>query len=179
MRIAVDIDEVLAKLHDAWLDAYNWHTGHDLTEFTCWDISTLVLPGWKEKVFDLLTPDLYQSVLPYEDAEYFLERLRGYDHKIVFATSCRRDDRLAAAKFRWLVSCGLFKDGDTYAPGSDKTVHHCSVLVDDYPGNCLAFSRACFGNALLMDRPYNQTEFRCARVGNLAEAFWAITGNKL
>ena len=147
--IGVDVDEVLAQLHDPWelwikerygvgADWSNWHI--DQT------------PGLDQKVFTFIRPSIYLdgTVEPYPEAYRALQLLRENDATIWFTTSCIGGTE--EAKLDWLKGYGLFENDDVYKPGRDKDYPELDLLIDDRHKDCVDASCP----AILINREWNE-----------------------
>jgi hypothetical protein len=69
IRIGIDFDSTIAKIDLPWLERLNAARGtvYRPEDWSDWDLSFL-RPDDRKLVFDLLTPDLYDIVVPYPGA---------------------------------------------------------------------------------------------------------------
>ena len=148
MIIGVDVDEVLAALHDPW-DAWMKEHYHVVADWSDWHIDKTT--GLGGRVFRFITPDIYLdgTVEPFIDAAHALAILRDDGHQIVYATSCI--NHTEDAKLDWLKGYDLWDNADEYRPGRDKNYPDLDILIDDRFANCVSFD----GTAYLIDRPWN------------------------
>lgn len=162
MNIAVDVDEVVASLIPAWLNAYNGDYNDSLTsdEIISWSIHDFVKPSCGRKIYEYLTPQLYDVVEPVAGALEGILKLRELGHRVLFVTSTPQG--CEGAKLAWLKRHGFLSDGGLYGDGrvypdyidcSDKNLIKADLLIDDRIENVLGFS----GPAMLFDRPHNRT----------------------
>ena len=161
LTIAIDIDEVMAALHDRWLQLYRADYDDTLTskDITHWNIEEIVKPECGHGIFKYLDdPTLYHRVEPIEGALEGVNALRQMGHRIVFAT-CAHPDK-AGHKYDWLIRQGFLPEGrehmKDYAPLMDKSLLACHILVDDFYKNFEEFG----GHAILFKRPHNQNRLR-------------------
>lgn len=171
MRIGLDVDEVLLRLHEAWLRLYNedYHDSMTVEDIVHWDIHELVKPECGRKIFNYLTPSLYalDIVKPYPEALPAVEKIRALGHDIAFVTSCGPNNEDAEAKEDYLVRHGFLKVGDRFIPGRDKSRAPVDILVDDHIKNVESFTGPA---AVLVTRPHNiRFTTRVPRVESLAE----------
>lgn len=163
MIIGVDVDGVVADLGEAWLTAYNRDYNDDMTQdkILTWAIHEYVNPTCGRKIYNYLTPELYDSVKPIEGALEGVLRLREMGHRVVFVTSTPRGSE--GAKLSWLLKHGFLEGGGLYGDGrvyedyiecSDKTLVAVDVLVDDrsttiesFPGHGILFHSHHNGNS--------------------------------
>lgn len=160
--IGIDVDDVVAMLIDEWLIRYNREANDRLTpeDLVSWEISEQVKPEWKEKIFSLLTPAMYDAVQPYPGTLEAVQEIRGAGHRVVFVTSCHSYD-LFDAKVNWLKRCGFGdSDGRVVSVGIGKwsmylrkqDVPGLDWLIDDHIGNLEGFK----GYPVLQTRPHNR-----------------------
>ena len=158
MRIGVDVDQVVADLHTAWLAPYNVLFRNNMTpqDITDWNIEKCVKPECGSRIFDFLVPELYDvAVQPIPQALDAVDLLRARGHEIVFISSCKTPEH-ADAKFAWLVRHGFLpKEGGLpfFLSMRDKSLAPVEVLVDDHHGNCESFKGRY---AALVTAPYNR-----------------------
>lgn len=172
MRIIIDVDETLAQMHAPWLARYRAASGHQLMYFDQWDMKGQVLLGWEEKIFGLLTPDLYDEVKPYPGASEFTSRLCAAGYDIVFVSDCRGDFRMRDRKRRWLVEAGLMCNRESFLPDVDRSALGGDVLVDDRLSNLIGFGLGGGRLGVLMSRPHNfacRAVLRCRTFAQAAE----------
>ena len=137
MIIALDVDGVVADLHVEWLRRYNRDFDDDLTtaDVTAWSIQDFVKPEAKDRIFDYLgEPDLYDRVPPVSGAQWGVKTLRGWGHRVFFATSCVQG--MTDPKWQWLIKNGFFVKPYAYSQAdlvmvSDKTLLNADLLIDD------------------------------------------------
>lgn len=158
LTVAVDVDDVCARLGPAWVARYNERYGDSLTweQVTDWDIRRFVKPACGARVYDLLTPDLYDTVEPDPVAKTLVEHIRAQGHRVVYVTSAMQ--RHAGRKLRWLREHGFLDDGGElsldYIEATDKSLIAADILIDDKPANVRAFVDA--GRvAVLWQQPHN------------------------
>lgn len=164
MRIGVDVDDVVADLHTAWLARYN--KAHDTMwtpdDMTQWDFEN-DLGCTSEELAKFLTPDIYRVVKPIPGAYATVEALRDMGHEIHFVTSCR-DEAMFYAKYDWLDRHGFLIASSCVWPVGSWTKHKTKatvpvdLLVDDSIENVTAFPKAAY----LVTRPHNRTHL-CTR----------------
>jgi 5'-nucleotidase len=170
MRVGLDVDEVLLRLHELWISLYNEDYDDSLTvdDIVHWDIHEIVKPECGIKIFNYLQPWMYEKDLiqPYPLARMAVGQIRQHGHSIAFVTSCGPNNEMAESKEAYLRRHGFMKRGDLFIPGSDKSNAPVDVLVDDHIKNVETFN----GPAVLVNRPHNiRFETQRLRVDSLAE----------
>lgn len=162
MKIAFDVDDVLADLLTAWLESYNKEHGTNWKpeNLTQWSFQNDLGCTYDDLLKHLL-PSLYKVIQPYPEALKVVNQCRELGWEIVYISSCH-DAPTWAAKVKWLVENGFLGVNDLAFPvGSWTTykskaeigaVYNIDVLVDDHIGNCEPWPRIAY----LMTRPHNQ-----------------------
>jgi 5'-nucleotidase len=174
LRIGIDVDEVVADLHTAWLDRYNLLYDDAVTpaDILSWEIEKYVSCG--KKIFNLLTPDIYREVKPIAGAFTACEQYRRLG-SVFFVTTCP-DLGHETAKFQWLVDHGFLApdEGFRFIPTKGtKADAPVDVLIDDKPENVNEFP----GWALLVNRPHNRASAtHRMRIGHLGEGLNLLRG---
>lgn len=149
--IGLDVDEVLAQLHDPWIAWGNREFGTQHRHFLDWNDP---VEWWGKACYQFLTPGIYDDdiVKPFDGARAAVDALRELGHEMRFVTSCSPGSE--SAKFQWLVRHGFLLETDEFIPGKDKSKAHCHVLVDDGYHNVSSFQ----GWGVLVTRPHNELE---------------------
>jgi 5'(3')-deoxyribonucleotidase len=155
MIIGVDFDSTLAKIDEPWLQRLNsaCGTNYNSEQWLDWDLSFL-RPHEKRLFFELLTPDLYDSVKPYPGAPETIRELAsrsGVVLKCVTSNPKQNPGEFSEAKIRWLRR--YVPDLATSVVFSrKKSGLGLQVLVDDGPEH---FVEADF-IPVLVERPWNR-----------------------
>jgi 5'(3')-deoxyribonucleotidase len=155
--IGVDVDDVVAKLMEAWLLEYNRRSGDRLTpaDLTTWEIGDFVKPEWKERIFTLLTPAMYDVVEAWPGTQQAVRKIRNHGNEVWFITSAHTEE-LFLAKKHWLDRNGFEYDraigvGGWSAYKTKQEIPGVDWLVDDHIGNL----RGLDGYPILQTRPHN------------------------
>lgn len=165
-RLGIDVDEVVARLHEPWIRWCNRVFGSKLDPaagFPTWDFPVEL---FGKDVYDFLHPLIYDCdvVQPYFAAKTVVDILRASGHPVAWVTSCV--NRTDVAKLRWLKSHGFFQPGDLWVPGSDKSKAPVDVLIDDGLHNVESFP----GRSILVRRPHNEMgKWSGEQISELAE----------
>jgi 5'(3')-deoxyribonucleotidase len=151
MIIAFDVDDVIADLVPVWLARYNVDYDDHLiaNDITQWDIFRFVKPECGKKIYEYLTADLYNDVLPLPGSLEAVQHARKVG-KVIFVTSCVCLH--AGRKFTWLNDHGFEVTQDCYVECSDKSLIAADILIDDRPENLETF-KGTF--KYLIDKPWN------------------------
>ena len=142
LTIAFDVDDVVADLLPEWMRLYSTQSGHLLfaSDVDRWELNELVVPEWREEIFSLLTPEMYDNVWPIPGALAAVKVLRSLKHRVIFASSCVVGT--ADAKANWLVRNGFLSPAakwKDFMAVSDKTLVRADILFDDRPLNVETF----------------------------------------
>lgn len=161
--VGIDIDEVLANLHDPWSAWIKEEYGIE-PDWSDWHIDHTT--GIGGRVFRFITSDIYLdgTVEPYPEAYAALARLREAGSTIWFTTSCI--NKTEEAKLDWLKGYGLFEPDDVFKPGRDKRYPELDLLIDDRYRNCA--DADC--PAILVNRPWNERHPWYWRADDIAHA---------
>jgi 5'-nucleotidase len=151
--IGIDVDQVLANLHDPWVEWGNAKFGTSHKEFTHWDDPT---DWWGKAGLGFLRPHIYSTdiVLPIPGALRAVNAVRDMGLDILFVTSCNRDYEIEAAKKTWLSRHGFLKSDSEFLPRVNKSNAPADVLVDDGIHNVTTFK----GQGVLVDGSHNINE---------------------
>jgi 5'(3')-deoxyribonucleotidase len=170
-RLGIDVDEVVAQLHEAWLARYNAEYHEDITpdHIMGWDIHEYCLE--ENRIYDFLTPGIYSEITPFPGSVVSLEIIRSLGYNLTFVTNCGPQHQFAEEKQAWLASYGLFdstKDG--FISTRQKHLAPVDILIDDYTKNVMDFESG--GKvSMLVTRPHNLLDnWNGIRIGNLAGA---------
>lgn len=168
MIIGVDVDEVLAQLHDPW-DLWLREKYGVTPDWSDWHIDKTT--GLGGEVFNFITPDIYAdgTVEPFPEAPKALSMLREAGHTVWYTTSCIRGTE--DAKLDWLKGYGLWDNEDEYKPGRDKNLPELGALIDDRFANVAG----CDASGYLIDRPWNEKHLWYPRCEDVLEAAERIT----
>jgi len=153
ITIALDVDGVLARLHDEWLRRYNrdWDDNLQVEQITEWEIHKLVKPECGTHIYKYLDDTtIYDHVLPEKDAQEVVQRLRADGHRVVLATTST--PKSMGRKYAWAKHYGLVESTKDYIEVGDKGLLRADVLLDDYIGNLEAFK----GWSVIYNQPWNK-----------------------
>ena len=148
----VDIDGVVADLHDEWLKRYRRKYKHKLykKDITDWYIHQFVIPECNTKIYDIAkNPKIYDRVKPIPNALEGVQALRDLGFTIVFTTACFEGQ--AGRKFTWLKENNLWNEKDHYVETNSKHLIVGDLLIEDAYHN--AMDSNCY--SLLITQPWN------------------------
>lgn len=173
LTIAVDVDEVCADLLGEWLRRYNlkYHDYLYPENLDGWAMEPQVKPECGEKIFELITPEIYEQVLPIPGALFGINQLRTLG-RVVFVTSGNGD-----AKLKWLQEWKFLKPGRVnghdpdFVSAKDKSLIKADYLLDDNVDNVEMFP----GQGILIWHWHNRN-VTCSkpRVQSLFDAYVSI-----
>lgn len=147
--IAFDVDGVLADCHTPWLERYNRDYDDNLTldKITKWDIHSFCKPECNHRIYDYLTPNLYDETKPIPGAIEAVRfaRTRG---RVIFVTSAAYTP---GRKFTWLDDHGFSPREHDYVECRDKNLIKADIMIDDYEVNLIGVE-----NPILFDQPWNR-----------------------
>jgi 5'(3')-deoxyribonucleotidase/uncharacterized protein with PQ loop repeat len=172
LRVAVDMDEVIADAFGKMLRAYNDRTGRNLTreQIASEGIEVMFAP-------EFLTPELKIALdeLPH-DRSFFgdLELMEGAqeslrelskDFEIFIASAAMDVPSSFDAKYQWLKQHFPFIPQSHYIFCGDKSILNADFLVDDRPRHFEHFR----GTGILFTAPHNVNRAAKLRAGNWRE----------
>lgn len=166
--LAVDQDDVLAVLLEAWVKAYNkdYDDNLKLEDITSWNISKLVKPEAKEDIYHYLdVPGFMENLELKDGSQKALKNLSK--HFDIFVVTAPKDYSGVLSKAKWLQKYFPFIPKENYVFTMNKSIIRADFLVDDGVHNLEVFK----GCPILFDAPHNQLETRYNRVKNWEEAF--------
>ncbi len=156
IKIGIDLDSTIAKIDGPWLTRLNeaCQTNYHPDHWTDWNLS--FLKDHERKIFfEIFTPDLYQTVMPYEGA---VEAVRDLASNPLIKLACvttnpsRDSNDFVRAKISWLKKhFPALADSVLFA--KNKSGLGLDVLVDDAPHN---FENVDFIPVLVI-RPWNNS----------------------
>lgn len=169
--VGVDVDEVVASLHEPWNRWINVRFGVNRDPkggFSSWDEPT---EKYGQEVYDFLTPSIYEAdiVTPIPGTLEAVEAIRSAGHTVFFISSCPGLGDMPKAKRSWLIRHGYLEERTSHAfvPTSDKSRAPVHILIDDGFHNVQTFR----GVGLLVNAPHNAKDpWRGVRIDHLAEA---------
>ena len=164
--IAMDIDDICAKLMDEWLRRYNADYKDRLAEkdILGWGVSKFVKPECGNRMYEYLhDPTIYDNVKVTRGALEGIKELRKMGHRVVFVTATAIGS--AGRKFKWLNDNGFSVELKDYAEITDKSLIRADFMFDDRYDNVKTFG----GTAVLMTRPWNKNEVYPIRVTSWKE----------
>lgn len=151
--ICVDMDDTIENLIEAWIDELNikHNKTYSIEDIKEWDV-TKCLDLTEEQIFEVLHHNkLYDNIRPYEDAQYYLEKLNSDGRFEIYIMT-----NTYYKVFSYKIENVLFKyfpflNSNQIICISKKQLVNCDLLIDDYDLNLID------GNydKILIDKPYN------------------------
>ncbi len=171
--IALDIDEPVANLIDAWLKVYNgdYNDRLEKQDISDWDLSKFTCVKCGKKIYDYLKdPHLYDNVYPTPMAEAGVRSLRKMGYRIIYVTASTVEQ--SGRKFKWLKDYKFIEKQDDYVEMTDKSLLKADVLFDDGIHNIQGFS----GVGVLMTKTWNKNFDYSIRASNWYQFLNLIKG---
>ncbi len=129
--VAVDVDEVVAKLYVPWLARYNrdYNDNFTVDQWTTWDIDTLIKPECGKKIFRYIEdPTIYDETPVVEGALKGVNILKAY-YRVIFVTTSTLGT--SGRKLLWLKEHKFLNDQNDYYECGDKSLIYSDYLIDD------------------------------------------------
>jgi 5'(3')-deoxyribonucleotidase len=162
-RICVDQDHVLADLITPWVDRYNntYNDTLNVSDITMWDWHVLTRPECGKKIYQMLTPDMFENLPVIHGSQEIVKKLtEKYD---VFIVTAARNASVIPAKAKWIKTHFPFIKRENVVYAVNKSICLADSLIDDAPHNLETFKG---DNKLLFDASHNKDENRFKRVKN-------------
>jgi 5'(3')-deoxyribonucleotidase len=166
LRIAIDMDEVIADALSEFLRRYNGAFGGNLRadDLRGRHLEDCVPADRRDAVIAMIDRSFFEDLAVMPDAQEVIRELaQRYDVFIVSAAMdvpCSFD-----AKFRWLARHFPFIPTANIVFCGDKSIVDADYLIDDRPRHFPRFA----GQPVLFSAPHNAGETRYPRVGSWAE----------
>lgn len=172
--VGLDVDDVLLNLTDRWLFEYNekWDDNLERQDLTEWDFTKFVRPECGKRIYNLLSPEMYQHIDALEGAVEFVQDIRDRGHTPRYITACGDEKRVtrhkefAEAKMRRLIELGIRKSPEILIPKRDKSRAPVDILLDDRINNVESFRN---GLGILFTQPWNRSSV-CTRARSYTDA---------
>lgn len=137
--VAVDVDGVLANIHDVWLARYNkdYNDNFTVDQWVDWGIHKFVKPECGIKIYDYIEdPSIYDDALPIPYAQEAIEFMKEHV-RIIFVTNSTVGT--FGAKYKWLRKYGFLDNQDDYVECKDKSLIFAHQMIDDNIDNLNKF----------------------------------------
>ena len=152
--ICVDMDDTIENLVETWIQEINinYNKNYSIDNIKQWDMSKNFPDLTEDEIFDVLSDiTVYDKILPYKDAQEYLEKLNNDSRfKVYIATSTYYKVytyKMEKVLFKYFP----FLRNNQLICISDKQLLNADVLIDDYDGNLINGTY----DKILIDKPYN------------------------
>lgn len=162
--IAIDQDQVLASLLEAWLELYNYDYSHDLAphQITKWNWHDITFAG--ERIYTYLDDaSIFENLDVVKDSIEVTKELS--EHFELFVVTAPWNAESVPPKSRWLQKHFPHINKKNHVFTQNKSVINCNFLIDDKPSNLINIQ----GQPLLFTAPHNLNEVDFPRVNNWLE----------
>jgi 5'-nucleotidase len=166
LRIAIDMDDVMADALTEHLRRYNAAYGTSITaaELSGRHLEHSVPPAHRGAAEAMLDASFFEDLAVLPDCQEVVRELA--DRYEVFIASAAMDVPCSFdAKYRWLQRHFPFIPASHIVFCGDKTIVDADYLIDDRPRHFAKFR----GQGLLFSAPHNAGETRYTRVGSWKE----------
>ena len=178
LRIAIDMDEVMADALSEHLRRYNATFGAQLTpdDLRGCHIEDVV-PAAHRAALEAMLDETFFAGLPVMPGCQEAVRELASRHDVFVVTAAMDVPCSFEAKYRWLQRHFPFIPASNIVFCGDKGVIDADYLIDDRPRHFARFK----GRALLFSAPHNAGETHYARVGSWAEVrrFFRDSGRRV
>ena len=166
LRIAIDMDEVMADALGAHLARYNaaFNTNVTVDELSGRHLEDCVPPARRAATEALLDASFFEDLAVLPDCQAVVGELAAR-HEVVIATAAMEVPCSFDAKYRWLRRHFPFIAPSHIVFCGDKAVLDADYLIDDRARHFTRFK----GRGLLFSAPHNHHEGRYPRVSSWAE----------
>jgi len=162
LKIAIDMDHVIADLMKKWLKYYNKKYKDNLTiqDIKTWNLISYVKHECGDKIYDILYKNnFYLDLEVVENSiEVTKKLIKKFD--LYIATDVMVNPRSMDAKYKWLQNNFLHIPDRNYIFCGDKSIVNTDFLIDDGLHNLEKFK----GTGILMNAPWNQNSNKFIRV---------------
>ncbi|MBK7408601.1 MAG: 5'(3')-deoxyribonucleotidase [Saprospirales bacterium] len=164
MRIALDMDEVIADVLPAFLDLYATHFGVRLEKEDYWGEKIYRLPG-ASIIRESLWEKGFFADLPVVEGSQEVVRWLTEHYDVFIVTAAMEFRNSLEDKFDWMQRHFPFLHWKNFVFCGDKSIVQADYMIDDHPFNLEAFH----GKGLLFTASHNVSEQRFERVNNWNE----------
>jgi len=180
LTILVDLDSIVANLQNEWYKRYNkdWDDDLDPQDIREWDVHKFVKKECGTKMYEYLTPELFESLKPIPGAVEALTKLHWDEHDITFVTAS--PEHCADAKVAWVKKYFPMFTRKDIIIAHKKWMVKGDVFIDDSPDNLKAYHQHWPKAKLItIGYPYNYevkdfVDLRAGDWNNLKEAWEEI-----
>ena len=135
LTILCDLDSIVVDLQTKWYAVYNEKYNDNITvdDITDWEVHKFVSDECGTKIYNMLTPKLFDVLDPLDGAIEALDELYQAGHEIVFITASPLG--CADAKISWVTKHIKWATHKNVIIGHKKHLVKGDVLIDDSPAN--------------------------------------------
>jgi 5'(3')-deoxyribonucleotidase/uncharacterized protein with PQ loop repeat len=165
LRIAIDMDEVMADALSEHVRRYNAAFGASLTiESLHGPLMACIPPAHRETAEAMLDATFFETLALMPDCQDVIRELAAR-HEVFIATAAMDVPCSFEAKYRWLQRHFPFIPASQIVFCGDKAIIEADYLIDDSPRHFARFK----GRPLLFSAPHNRRERRYPRVASWSE----------
>ena len=166
LRIAIDMDEVMADALAEHLRRYNAAYGTSITaaELSGRHLEQCIPPAHREAAEAMLDASFFEDLEVLPDCRDVIAEL-AVRHEVVIASAAMDVPCSFDAKYRWLQRHFSFIPPSNIVFCGDKAVVNADYLIDDRARHFAGFQ----GRPLLFSAPHNAAETRYPRVESWAD----------
>jgi len=158
--IGLDVDGIIAALHQPWLDWYNekWDDHLKISDITEWYFHKLIKKECGKQLYSWLkNPTIYENVKPIPGAIKAIKTLQKDGHEIVIITHPAGGPRTIPDKAAWFEKWIPDFPQDNIIYTLRKDLIKLDFLVDDSPINIEKYRKAWPNSQILtIAYPYNE-----------------------
>lgn len=162
LKIAIDMDWVIADLMTKWINVYNEQYDDNLkvTDIKDWDVTLFVKPECGSKMLDI--PKIKNFYLDLEVVKDSIEVTKKLSERfdLYIATDAMSTPSSMKAKYLWLQKNFPHIPDRNYIFCGDKSIVKTDFLIDDALHNLEKFS----GDGILFNASWNQNNNNFIRV---------------
>jgi len=176
LRIAVDMDEVIADSFSKHLSLYNQQAGANLTpEMISKSGLAEVIPGERRGDFNAIphAPGFFADLEVIAGSQEALLELSRH-HDIYIASAAMEVPSSFADKFQWMEKNFPFIPSSRIVFCGDKNIIHADVLIDDRSRHFKGFR----GTGILFTAPHNARETADLRANNWNDVLQILQGGR-
>ncbi len=172
LTILVDVDNVLEDLVTPWIAALNkkYNRGIKPSDITAWNIETFYEGLSRNQVYSPLhTKELWDSLVPLQDSQKYIKKLKEDGHNVILVTSAHPDTIPYKISFLKKYFPEIpFKD---IIITSHKQMVIGDVLIDDAPHNLEGGNYLGLLFSYPHNKEYNTVGKNIKRVNNWKEIY--------
>jgi 5'(3')-deoxyribonucleotidase len=166
LRIAIDMDEVMADALTEHVRRYNAAFGADvkIADLDGRHLEDCVPPEHREAAESMFDASFFEDLALFPDCREVIREL-AERHEVFIVTAAMDVPLSFDAKFRWLRRHFDFIPTSHIVFCGDKSIIDADYLIDDRPRHFRRFK----GRPVLFSAPHNSAESRYPRVSSWAE----------